>query len=130
MQSELSEKYMKNMKKEVKDKWLEALRSGKYKQGRGFLKQELLTEEGFCYCVLGVLCEVIKEEVGLTEETRGSVRRFDGLTASLPKQAQLYTGLYSQLPQVRHKQRKVSIASLNDIGMPFSELADIIEKQF
>jgi hypothetical protein len=38
--------------KDIKTKWVEALRSGKYKQGRGFLQRN---NE---FCCLGVLCEV------------------------------------------------------------------------
>lgn len=37
---------------ELKRKWLEALRSGRYKQGRFALKR------GDEYCCLGILCEV------------------------------------------------------------------------
>ena len=40
------------MKKEIADKWVAALRSGKYKQGRGKLRHE----DNFC--CLGVLCEI------------------------------------------------------------------------
>jgi hypothetical protein len=40
------------MKENIKDLWITALRSGKYKQSRGFLK----TKDGFC--CLGVLCDV------------------------------------------------------------------------
>lgn len=40
------------MKKEIADKWVTALRSGKYKQGRFTLKK------GDTYCCLGVLCEI------------------------------------------------------------------------
>jgi hypothetical protein len=41
------------MDKEIKRKWIEALRSGDYKQGRGWLRDK----EGN-YCCLGVLMEV------------------------------------------------------------------------
>lgn len=41
------------MKTEIKDEWLIALRSGKYKQATGKLK----SSDGFC--CLGVLCEAI-----------------------------------------------------------------------
>lgn len=40
----------------VKAKWLEALRSRKYKQGTGTLKRLVNGSEQ--YCCLGVLCEV------------------------------------------------------------------------
>lgn len=41
------------MNPEIKQNWLEALRSGKYQQGRGCLKQ------GNKYCCLGVLCDTV-----------------------------------------------------------------------
>jgi hypothetical protein len=40
------------MKKELRDKWVTALRSGDYNQGRRSLKKNGL------YCCLGVLCEI------------------------------------------------------------------------
>ena len=40
------------MNKELKDKWVAALRSGKYVQGTGNL------QSGGRYCCLGVLCDV------------------------------------------------------------------------
>lgn len=48
------------MDAELKRKWVEALRSGEYKQGRG----ELLNDEG-AYCCLGVLCAMQGEHAGL-----------------------------------------------------------------
>ena len=43
------------MNPEIKAKWAEALRSGKYKQG----KIGLYNQETDGYCCLGVLCEVM-----------------------------------------------------------------------
>lgn len=43
------------MKRELRDKWVAALRSGEYKQGRGALQD---TTGG--YCCLGVLCRVME----------------------------------------------------------------------
>jgi hypothetical protein len=40
------------MKKAIKKKWVAALRSGEYKQGRRYLKRDGK------YCCLGVLCEI------------------------------------------------------------------------
>lgn len=42
------------MKKEIADRWVAALRSGKYKQGKG----ELHDKVNNTYCCLGVLCEI------------------------------------------------------------------------
>lgn len=45
------------MNKEIKEKWLCALRGGKYKQGRNVLKKK--NEKGEIeYCCLGVLCDI------------------------------------------------------------------------
>lgn len=44
------------MKADIRTKWLEALRSGRYQQGRGWLKFK--DGDGERYCCLGVLCEV------------------------------------------------------------------------
>jgi hypothetical protein len=43
------------MDKELKEKWVEALRSGRYVQG------EVHFERGDKFCCLGVLCEVLGE---------------------------------------------------------------------
>jgi hypothetical protein len=48
------------MDKELKQKWLDALESGDYKQDTGRLK----TLTG--YCCLGVLCKVLGEEIDIT----------------------------------------------------------------
>lgn len=45
------------MTKKLGKKWLEALRSGKYKQGVGALRRETL--EGEKFCCLGVLCDIV-----------------------------------------------------------------------
>jgi hypothetical protein len=46
--------------KEAKEKWIDALRSGKYMQGKSCLKDTNNT-----YCCLGVLVEVFEEHHGL-----------------------------------------------------------------
>ena len=49
------------MKKRVLTKWLKALRSGKYKQGRGALCQ--IDKKGTeSFCCLGVLCDLYNKE--------------------------------------------------------------------
>ena len=39
-------------------KWDAALRSGAYRQMKGALKAKLKAADDFCYCCMGVLCEV------------------------------------------------------------------------
>lgn len=47
----------KRMKKPMKNKWVEALRSGKYHPGKGFLR-EPISEDLVRYDPLGVLCDL------------------------------------------------------------------------
>lgn len=44
------------MKKELKEEWVKALRSGKYKQGREMLRKNVNGED--YYCCLGVLADI------------------------------------------------------------------------
>ena len=46
------------MDKEIKAKWLTALRSGDYAQGKGALRRA----QDDTYCCLGVLCDVMAQE--------------------------------------------------------------------
>ena len=48
------------MNKEIKEKWLKALRSGEYTQGQGFLKQ--MKDNTPQYCCLGILCDIAAKE--------------------------------------------------------------------
>ena len=50
------------MNKQLKSKWIKALRSGKYKQGFGRLKQRNDTNHRPEYCCLGVLRELMPVE--------------------------------------------------------------------
>jgi hypothetical protein len=47
------------MDPDVKQRWVQALRSGEFVQGTGALRTPL-PEGGFAYCCLGVLCEIVE----------------------------------------------------------------------
>ena len=64
------------MTPELKARWIAALRSGEYTQGRYSLK----TKEGH-YCCLGVLCMVL-ERPDLTSTSYEHLRKASGLTNS------------------------------------------------
>lgn len=62
------------MNAELKAKWVEALRSGKYKQGRGTLRRKNGT-----FCCLGVLCDVESPDGWMAEPLIGNyIERVDG----------------------------------------------------
>ena len=89
------------MDQAMKERWITALRSGKYPQGRG----ELVTAEGN-YCCLGVLCVV--EGVEIPRDT---------MTSYLPK----------PLDTVFPGRENLILSDMNDKGQSFAEIADWIE---
>jgi hypothetical protein len=106
------------MNRDAKKRWLDALRSGKYKQGRLFLR----TNESE-FCCLGVLCDVLSKSGWAIDETRNHFTYVgpNGClgTACLPEDVAYNT-------QISRAQETV-LASKNDEGLPFQEIADYIE---
>lgn len=109
------------MNASIKQAWVEALRSGKYKQGRHSLR------EGNCYCCLGVLTDLYAKKHNLKWEGRGpgrSQRCFLGCLATLPMAVVEWAGTASDNPSVADKQ----LTTLNDEGVSFEDIADLIEE--
>lgn len=144
------------MNPEIKALWLEALRSGEYEQGEGWLKQ--MPDDGPAeYCCLGVLCD-LAEKAGIVEsreELSGDdtpVARYFGRLVTeygysevtvLPKAVADWADLKVEHPDVLDYTDMLgsnscgdfgegsnSLVSLNDNGVPFDEIANIIEQQF
>jgi hypothetical protein len=116
------------MNKEVKEKWLEALRSGEYEQGRERLRS------GDKFCCLGVLCEIYRKDMD-----NGEWRTYDkddilfqtGATSkfgTLPRVVINWSELPDDNPNVTHDGMVNTLASLNDNGESFETIADVIEK--
>ncbi len=112
------------MNKAVVKKWIKALRSGDYKQSRGWIRCE------DTYCVLGVLCDLhIKEfdnSFGEWEEyefanNRRQMYSYQGVSRELPA----LVDLWAELP---HKVVSC-LMEANDEGVGFKELANYIENE-
>jgi len=91
-----------------KARWLEALRSGKYKQGKQRLRK------GDSFCCLGVLCDI-------TDSSGWSGDEYLGHTGLAPIDVLRGCGV----PFCAAEQ----LATLNDSGRSFEEIADYIEKK-
>lgn len=124
----------KRMPPEVKAQWLAALRSGEFKQGQRALRAERDGETR--YCCLGVLCDlavkngVIPEPVqvdqfGYRRYSYG-VHLAEAATTVLPSSVQKWAGVSSH----GHRDGALTLASVNDNGVRFPEIADIIETEF
>lgn len=135
------------MNPKVKQKWMKALRSGKYSQAKNVLKS---TKGGFC--CLGVLCDLAaKEGVGSWEETTNCgqpqnnfvCNKMTGDTSSstLPLAVRVWAGMrtssgsfpldlqvntHNEVGDIR---RACSLVDLNDARrkLNFDEIADVIQ---
>lgn len=90
----------------LKDKWLKALRSGRYKQGTGWLHDS----PSNTYCCLGVLCAV----AGFKSVS------YDYITGLEPNDDSLY--------QILSERRQRILARQNDNGKTFKQIAAYIKK--
>ena len=128
-----------DMNSEVKAKWLEALRSGKYRQSRYRLRS---LDNGFC--CLGVLCDIYTKEVGgswkldkagLSDSYEMvSDSGHESVTSELPSFVRNWADLEWFNPQVHVAKGEcdfvpATLAELNDEGRSFKEIADIIDHQ-
>lgn len=111
-----------SMNKKFKAKWVEALRSGRYKQGDGMLRTKG-PENKALYCCLGVACRVLglrPNKVGNFPDDSGSG---DYAGDEFPTPSQLKKLGLSKLSAR-------SLARLNDDGNSFDDIAKVIEKRY
>lgn len=116
------------MDKHVAERWVQALRSGKYMQG-----QRELHPDSESYCCLGVLCDLYRQEQGKGEWNGRNFRApnediTEIKTAVLPQIVAEWAGIHDVAGEIRGTSD--SLAALNDEGMGFPELADLIEKKW
>lgn len=117
------------MNPKIKKKWLTALRSGKYKQG----KEALNADNKFC--CLGVLCDIYAKEKKLRWKKllHDSQKVFINEQLHLPSSVQIWAELSSANPVIENRTIKErtceDLAQMNDAGLSFDEIADIIEKE-
>jgi hypothetical protein len=112
------------MLKSIAKKWVKALRSGKYEQG----KKSLKSEQG--YCCLGVLCSLSPYKNNYTRMRPKN--EFDNklttklINCLLPEKIQSWAGMSSADGRLG----QTTLTSMNDSVYSFTEIADIIEKNY
>jgi len=141
------------MKQHIKEKWLNALRSGEYLQGKDSLQPAPNS-----FCCLGVLCDIAIKEGAVNngqwiESDEGNGLKFaSGMLSDeadfyaqhyqeeedgeLPRTVRRWAEIDSCNPQVlvtineEGHQKQLSLAELNDTwNYDFRKIADLIEKQ-
>lgn len=103
---------------ELKARWVDALRSGKYQQGRGWLRASWDSDGIHRYCCIGVLCDVVDPK-GWQENEGGVIRTHTGNNSTIPISVQAKTGLM--------RDRFGPLYVMNDSGKSFAEIAEYIE---
>jgi hypothetical protein len=128
------EYYRRNMKKlsEPVKLWIKALRSGKYKQTKGRLKDvhsfdttsdtfDITSDKKFIgHCCLGVACEVAIEQ--------GVIKSFVHKNGTLPIKVKDWLGLSTNEGRFEHNGDSKSLTNLNDSGVSFEKIVKIISK--
>lgn len=120
------------MNPEIKKRWVAALRSGEYEQGKG----RLVTEDGK-FCCLGVLCDLAVGDGVVTHAGEGFTSGGpEGIRiGSLPDAVVGWAGVKEPNPYLPQggPTGRIYLADLNDGAVdnrqhPFSEIADLIEQ--
>lgn len=117
------------MKKEVADKWVAELRSGKYEQGKGYLNKDGK------FCCLGVLCDLAAKEGEVSkidaDIPSGKYIQYDKSLKFAPISVRTWSGLRTSGGAFRYSDKNFELYSLNDDdGLSFEEIANVIEKNW
>lgn len=123
------------MNEAIKKEWVDALRSGQYKQGTGWLCKEVNGERE--YCCLGVLTDLaIKNgiDIEVTAYLDDAIS-YDGESEFLPEVVMEWAEIRTRNGEFRGARDEemnsyfnMTLTDLNDAGEDFVELADYIEK--
>lgn len=109
--------------------WADALRSNQYKQGAGALRQLDVANPGEpdLFCCLGVACDLFIKAGGKLNadepEDWTTMWNYGGHTACLPLAVRDWIGVNGNGTMADG----VCLTNLNDRGMSFSDIADVIE---
>jgi hypothetical protein len=102
------------MDAEIKRKWVEALRSGEYRQSRSLLRR------GNAFCCLGVLCDLVANQVDGEWRHNDFVLGDSQVFGMPPEEVRTFAGMTRDAENF--------VANMNDGGKSFAEIADYIER--
>lgn len=130
------------MNREVMEKWVTALRSGKYEQVAGELRAPVSAREPqhYGYCCLGVLCELHRQELDDPADGQWGTNRSDNATymgtdSVLPTAVRDWAGLTVSNPMLEFPAKSGTVQAQvteanDDWSLTFAEIADAIESQW
>ena len=107
------------MDQNIKEQWVEALRSGEYEQGRYWLRYEDK------FCCLGVLCDLHAQATNREwEDKNDAVGNYLGSDEILPEEVVKWAGFDNNDPFIN--EQRVSIYN-DESRLDFDRIADLIE---
>lgn len=106
-------------------KLIDALRSGKYRQGRFALRPG----DGSTYCCLGVACDLYRLECGGEWAEHSDPIKFEGLEDVLPDVVMGWLGCAHGGFEITIDGERDILSELNDAGYSFGAIADALEQQ-
>lgn len=118
---------MKPNKRNIK-KWVDALRSGEFKQSKGALKRGNNT-----YCCLGVACEISGKIENWSEHASDFTALYPGEYKdymTLPPPLMTWLGIGETDPILLKKDTNSTAADLNDRCVSFKRIAYYIERKY
>ncbi len=131
------------MNEDIKQRWVEALRSGQYTQGTEYLRRDN------DYCCLGVLCDLKAPDGWHAYENSDLYDYLGAVDETLPLAVVTWAKLPNENPDITFpcecRERvpgpneksvvcdgtthTLDLGSFNDQGHNFTEIADVIEQQ-
>jgi hypothetical protein len=120
------------MKPNIKQQWLDALRSGKYDQGKGCLQ-----DSRGRFCCLGVLTDLYSEEKNIPwhqyagiDIDRFGIHAFPIAGQNSAEENYLTPSVqdWADENNTLARMTQVTLSEMNDNGSTFSEIANWIEK--
>ena len=115
------------MDQDIKRRWLEALRSGKYAQNKGSLRQAR-PDGTFGFCCLGVLCDVVMPEAWDSDASPYHNACGGGYPSEEIRRVAELGDVDPAIKGVEISgQPQVTLSILNDAGYSFEAIADLIE---
>lgn len=111
---------------ETCDKWIDALRSGKYKQGKGNLKKHIVNDE-YSYCCLGVLADIERKLISFKTPFGREEWGISRPDQSVPKDEEI--GLPYSIMETLWEMNDGGVGLYSGKAYSFEEIADYIEKE-
>ena len=139
------------MKKNIANKWIKALTSNKYKQGRNVLCHQGANKQ-YKYCCLGVLCDLYTKDSDIAKNPKkqlevtkvkwqvlanrkpADVTCYNDHMEDLPEEVRNWAGLRTSSAEIKNREATslgfASLAEMNDTGSSFEEISKVIKKNY